>query len=756
MKMLTESGELEDDDAVDPVELSRYWQQQIQLAEQDTRDFRDDGKKVVERFKSEKSSTAKRSNVGKKFNILYSNTEVLRAALFGKMAKPNVRRRFQDRNPVARQGAEIIERSLIYCQDTYASERIIELAVQDYLLPGRGVVRVEYEPVIAERPVPPQIDPVTMQPMMGGEGEMEEYIAEQNLRESYVYWEDFLCEPARNWAQVNWIAFRHTMDGHDLDDQIFENAPEASDIWGEAKDVPRNWMPDIGRKDIPYELKKAEVWEIWDKRKKSRIWIVKGHEKALRRDDDPYGLQEFWPCAEPLNSYSTTETFTPEPEFHAYRDQADDLDEITARISRLTRALKRRGVYDKAMVELRRLASAGDNEFIPVENYASLMQKGGLEKAFQTEDITVTATVLKHLYEQRNLLVQSIYEVTGISDIVRGSSDPNETLGAQQLKAQFGSGRLKRRQGDIQRWIRDLYRIKAEIIAEHYEPEIIQQMTGVQVTPEIMQLLRDEKTRGYQIDVETDSTTFEDQEAEKKARVEFLTAVAGFLAQTVPLAQQMPMLGPLLVDMLSFGTRGFKAGRELEDKIEQAGQQITQMMAQPKPPPPPDPAIEKVKAEIERDNRRTQADLQLKEKDLALKDKDLMLKDMDVQARQMESMRPQPVDQPDPFEQEEKQLRVEHSRVDLEGKRRTLDNEGRKSEADATDSEEKAKHSTAINAVSEKLVQSVDGLITGIQRINESQTRQDEVLATLAKAITAPKRAVRGPDGRVSGIETVM
>jgi hypothetical protein len=120
------------------------------------------------------------------------------------------------------------------------------------------------------------------------------------------------------------------------------------------------------------------------------------------------------------------------------------------------------------------------------------------------------------LYKQRDMLVQAIYEVTGIADIMRGSSDPNETLGAQQLKAQFGSSRMKRRQRAIQKWIRDIYKIKAEIIAEHFEPQVLQDMTGDEITPEIMQLLRSDKLRSYRIDIETDSTIFEDAEGEKK------------------------------------------------------------------------------------------------------------------------------------------------------------------------------------------------------------------------------------------------
>ena len=47
------------------------------------------------------------------------------------------------------------------------------------------------------------------------------------------------------------------------------------------------------------------------------------------------------------------------------------------------------------------------------------------------------------LYQQREQIKAVIYELTGLSDIARGASKASETLGAQQLKSQWGSIRLK-------------------------------------------------------------------------------------------------------------------------------------------------------------------------------------------------------------------------------------------------------------------------------------------------------------------------
>lgn len=578
-----------------PEQISKYWQEQLALAEKDQKDFVDNGKKVVARYKGDRDKL--KSVRVKKLNILYSNTEVLRAALYGKSAKPDVRRRFGVEDAVAGEVAEVLEKSLVYCAEAYDSDKPIELAILDYLLPGRGIARIEYNPVM-------------------GQHQGKDYITDQEVYECYVYWEDFLHMPARTWDDIlknGWISFRHKMSRRDCVANFGEDIGNA---------IPLNWMPDLAnKKDVPESLKKAEVYEIWDVTDRKRYWIVKGFDKPCRIDDDPYGLEQFFPLPEPLAFYVTTDTIVPEPEFHVYSDQADDLDEIIARISRLTKALKRRGVYDQSIKELQRLANAGDNQFIPVENYQNLVTKGGLQAAFQTEDIKVIAEVLIQLYNQRDMLVQAIWEQVGIADIMRGSSQASETLGAQQLKAQFGSQRLKRRQRAVQKWVRDLLKLKAEIIAEHFEPAVIEQMTGVKLTPvtpqptgnpqqdqvaqqqaaqqnakiqQIIQVLRTDKLRSYRIDIETDSTVFEDAEQEKKSRSELITALTSFVTGWGPIIQQERALAPVGFELLKFGLGAFKSTRAIEDAIEQAAGAFEQAAQQPKP----DPEQQRMQAEM--------------------------------------------------------------------------------------------------------------------------------------------------------------
>jgi hypothetical protein len=223
---------------------------------------------------------------------------------------------------------------------------------------------------------------------------------------------------------------------------------------------------------------------------------------------------------------------------------------------------------------------------------------------------------------------------------MRGSTDPRETLGAQKIKAQFGGNRLKKRQDQVQKWIRDTLRIKSEIIAEHFEPQKLAEMTGFQyvpaaqmqvmqmqaqqaqqsgqpappmpdmddlITDEMVQILRDDKLRSYRVDIETDSTVFEDAEAEKAGVVEMITAASQFVEKWLPVIQAQPAMLDLAFEMLSFALRRFKMGRSLEDVIDQTKMKLQEAASQPAPP---DPKVQQEQIKAQAAQQKAQLDMQ--------------------------------------------------------------------------------------------------------------------------------------------------
>ena len=578
-----------------------YWQRELDQASEFERDWRERGIRVVERYRDERD-TGVVGPLSHRFNILWANTETLKGALFARMAQPDVRRRFHDGDAAARQVAIALERALHYGIDVYDSELPIRAALEDYLLPGRGVVWVVYEPIIVKEKTKIEIKGEDVDIL---EEEEVERLGDQRCRFEYVHWQDYRESPSRRPEDVTWRARRHLFTREELVGRGFDH----------AEDVPLNWMPErADDADIDEIYNRAEVWEIWDKVKRRRLFVATGYKDVLADDDDPYTLENFFPCPTPLIAVRTNNTSVPVPEFTLYQDQADELDRVTSRITTLIEGLKRRGVYDSSIPELAHLANATDNEFVPSDNFANLAQKGGLSGAFQTEDISAITQVLAGLYNQRGQVLQTIYEITGISDIIRGGgTKASESATAQQLKAQYGSMRLRLRQEDIQKYIRDLFRIKAELIAENYEPEVLERITGISITDEMVEIMRNDKLRSYQIDVETDSTVFADEEQMKRTRIEFANVMGGYLVQAIEATRAAPELTPIAFQILKFVSGAWKVGRQFEDVIDETEAAVMQQlqMAQQQPQVSSEERIaqQRIAAELEREKLKQEGKL---------------------------------------------------------------------------------------------------------------------------------------------------
>jgi len=97
---------------------SLYWQKELDNAAQYEKSWRERGNVIVNRYRDEREGYTLTGALSRKFNILWSNTETLKAALLARMAKPDVRRRFPDSNPVGRQVAILLERALQYELET--------------------------------------------------------------------------------------------------------------------------------------------------------------------------------------------------------------------------------------------------------------------------------------------------------------------------------------------------------------------------------------------------------------------------------------------------------------------------------------------------------------------------------------------------------------------------------------------------------------------------------------------------------------
>lgn len=591
------SVEREEDFGKDSQGIVKRWLAALSLARKEQAKWEERAEKVLKRYRDDRGV----GDESKRFNVLWSNTETLKPALYARMPKPQVSRRYKDRDPVGRQAAMVLERALEYHLDAYDFNSVVRAGRDDYLLPGRAVARVRYVPTYGPEETPIEYQEDEFGGLVAVEGEPYQPVVYEEAQCEYVYWKDFLHGPARKWEEVPWVAFRSYLTHDQLEDRFGEEL---------AKRIKLDYTPTgiEDRDELPKDLFcKAEVWEIWNKEGNEVIWIAKSHPEPLDISEPPLNLHGFFPCKKPLLSLTTNDSLIPIPEYTEYQDQADELDELTGRINSLVKSLKVGGLYAADAEEIKQLLTEGmENVLIPVENWAMFAERGGIDGAVTWMPIEQVAKVVIALYEAREKTKQELYEITGLSDIIRGSSNAQETATAQRIKGQFASLRLTDRQNAIAEWVRDLLRLKAEVIAEHFSADTLQQMTGLQVDEQVMALLQNDALRSFRIDIETDSTIQPDEQADKEARVEFLTAVSSFLERAIPAGQAMPELVPLLGEMLMFGVRGFRAGRELEDKFEEAMEAISQRQPQQNSDPEAEAKAQKIQEETKQVGTKTQ------------------------------------------------------------------------------------------------------------------------------------------------------
>lgn len=630
-------------------EQVKFWKDELARYEREFASWTQRVGKIIKRYRDERSDN---SRGAAKFAMLWSNVQTMGPALYSKAPQPMVERRFLDADPVARTASITLERSIEVQLETGRFDPTMDKVKLDYLLGARGQLWVRYEPEYED-------EPASGEPVEGMEAEAEEpaeplqAVAWEKVCTEYVHWSDFAHTPARTWDEVWWVGRR-----------IWLTQDEGVERWGDK--FKRVTMKAVKGSDADVYDKadrapRGEVWEIWDRTNRQVIFYAPDlTDEVLETKADPLGLQDFWPCPPPLYGTLTNDTLVPVPDYALYQDQANEIDKLTARIEKITRAIKAAGVYDASVPALQHLLNeGGDNKMYPVQSWATLQQTGGVKGGIEFLPIREMAEVLMSLYEAREAAKRDLYEITGMSDIIRGqaSAGAPKTATEQKIKGQFASLRLEDRRKQVARFVRDTIAIIGEIVAEHFAPQTIITMTGmlenvmkelppppmpqagpmqpgaqmaapdprqmmmlmqqqaVQHIGEALSLLKSDRLRTFRIDIETDSTVEADQVMEKEAVVEFMGALAQFMTAALPLAQAAPPLAKPLTQSLMHAMRRFKMGRAVEASFEQAFDQLQQASQQGAGQPQRDPAAEaqavQAKATAEAAQMKAQTDVQV-------------------------------------------------------------------------------------------------------------------------------------------------
>lgn len=619
------------------------WHTEITAAEKELKEFHNRGRKVNRRFLDERDML----QAGNKwFNVYYANTNIMESALYAQLPKPAVTRRFKDyEDDVARVAAIILQRSITQDlddpRDTFDST--MRHAVQDRLIPGLAAAWLRLETDTAEIPYVGELGEQDEPPE--GYEPMHE-VTDQKVCVDYVFWQDFLWSPCRTWEERRWVGRIAYMDRDALVKRFPATGKEIPLDYSVSHDDAGSSTPSTTPKHLA--VKQARIYEIWDRTSKKVFWLSMKYDKILDEKDDPLKLVGFEPCPQPMLANITTSNTVPRPDYYMIQDQYSELDVLNNRISMLLQACKVVGVYDRSAEGVGRMLTEGfDNQLVPVDNWAMFAEKGGLKGQVDWLPLEVVVAALTQLVQNREAIKAQIYELTGISDIVRGATKASETLGAQEIKSKFASISIKKRQDEVARFAAEILRIKAEMQVKHFTPEMLIKKSNIMATGEAnqqfvepaMQLLASDEGFEWKIQVTADSIAQADYAMEKADRIEFLTAVSGYLEKAMPMFQVVPNSAALLVGMLKWAVAGFRGADEIEGMLDQ---ELDSISKQPPKEEKPDPEAakaqaeqQKMQAQMQMDQQKNQMDLQKTQQEMQMKEKmnqmELQMKQMDLQ-----------------------------------------------------------------------------------------------------------------------------
>ncbi len=525
-----------------------------------------------------------------------ANMQTQRAMLFGKTPSVDVSREFADQSDdVSRVGGEMLERALKCEMRRDGYEAAVGHALSEFLRNDMGQARVVYEADTETVPEKPALK--RGEKVMAEAVPAHEKVSDQRVEFKWIHHRDFLWNPSRIWEEVRLVAFRNEMSRDALTKRF--GAKVGGSLPLNAKKSKYEDNDRDAKKSDPWG--RAEIWEVWDKDRKTVAWHCRGWNLVLDEQKDPYGLEGFFPCPRPLLANATEDAFIPRPEYVLTQDKYRELNELSMRLDLLTQACAVKGVYNGAEKSLEALLSKrAENEMVPVTNWALFAEKGGLKNAVDWFPLEMVVATIGALTERQQAVKQELFELTGWSDIMRGQGEgPGVTAAEQKLKARFASTRLQAKQDEVARFATDLQNLKAQLVCSRYDAERIIQLSNVMNTPDAQTVGRDGRPlpvaavellksdlRSYRVRVGAESIAQTDFAALQSERGEALTAMTQWMQMAGGFMQVAgPSSLPFLLDVGGWYVSGLRGAANVEGMFdkwrEQAEQQAQQQAQQP-------------------------------------------------------------------------------------------------------------------------------------------------------------------------------
>ena len=561
-----------------PQELQTFWAKEKEASDKRLRKYHKQGNAVVRRFTDERSGQnddgfeGLRGDQGAKLNLFHTNISILLSMLYGSTPKIEVAREHHDPDDDVARVASLLFQRILEADVRSSGDDLsttLKAALQDRLLPGMGTARVRYEFTTQEQEITNIDGTTTKAEMLTGEFAPIDY----------VHWQDFAWGWARTWSEIPWLGYRAWMDKDEATKRFGADKAELLEYKNQlpSGDQKNNGTSETDQKN---NIQKAEIWEYWHKADRMVYWWSNGLEATLDQRSDPLQLDGFWPSPKSMVANLTTTLYTPKADFVIAQDLYNEIDELQSRIATITRAIKVVGVYDKNQGESvgRMLKEGGENDLIPVDNWAMFAEKGGLKGSIDWFPVETVVGVLQTLGAVQGERIEQLNMITGMSDIMQGGNTDQYTPGGtQQLKAKMGSIRVQALQEEFATFASELDGLKAEVISKHFNQESIAVQSSAQFIPmadrdkigPAMALMKSPDIK-WRVNIRPETIAMIDYAQLKAERTEFLMAMATYIQSASSAAQAMPGALPVLLEMLKWGMAGFKGANYLEGTMDQA------------------------------------------------------------------------------------------------------------------------------------------------------------------------------------------
>jgi len=383
------------------------------------------------------------------YDLFWASMEIMKPAVYARPPEPVVSPQFKDRRPLQNTTAEMLERTVKSAFDRSAIDEGMVCTRDDLIFYNRGQLWLTYE---------------------SDDG--------QKVCVEHLDRKDFIYPPARKWSELPWVARRAWMTRKELRKRFRKHS---GDAYKDAITTQPAHRDDDGAAD---HSRKAGVWEVWHRSDKRVYWVTEGVSVMLDEDEPHLKLRGFFPCPRPAFGTMRPRTLVPVPDYIRYAGHFRKINSLTKRIYDLLDMVRMKGLIPAGgdigdAVEQAMKDDLNASLLIPVPAAALISgASGGFVQWMPLEQI---AAAITGLIEARRELFSDYDRLSGISDIMRGETEADETLGAQQLKSQYGSVRVREKVEELQRIACDVTRIASEIMAENFSQETFLEMSQMEI-----------------------------------------------------------------------------------------------------------------------------------------------------------------------------------------------------------------------------------------------------------------------------------